>query len=108
MVNGGGYIDREYGLGRDRTDLLITKPLTEGYGGPMQRIILELKIKRTQAIETLIADGLRQTAMYMDKCGGVKEGHFIFFNRDKGVAWEDKLWHRRETYGGYEIIVWSM
>lgn len=34
VVNGDGYIDREYGLGRGRTDLLITKPLTDGYGGP--------------------------------------------------------------------------
>ena len=29
-----GYIDQEYGLGRGRTDLLIRKPLTDGYGGP--------------------------------------------------------------------------
>ena len=45
VVNGGGYIDREYGLGRGRTDLLIRKPLTDGYGGPVQRIVLELKDK---------------------------------------------------------------
>ena len=35
VVNGGGYIDREYGLGRKRTDLLIRKPLTDHYGGPV-------------------------------------------------------------------------
>ena len=46
IVNGGGYIDREYGLGRKRTDLLIRKPLTDHYGGPVQRVVLELKIKR--------------------------------------------------------------
>ena len=40
IVNGGGFIDREYGLGRKRTDLLIRKPLTEGYGGPIQRVVL--------------------------------------------------------------------
>ena len=40
-------IDREYGLGRGRTDLLITKPLTDQYGGPFQRIVLELKILRS-------------------------------------------------------------
>lgn len=108
VVNGGGYIDREYGLGRDSTDLLIRKPLTEGYGGPVQRIILELKIKRGQAIETLIADGLRQTAGYMDKCGSVREGHFILFNRDPDVAWDEKLWHRREQFGNYDITVWGM
>ena len=42
VVNGGGYIDREYGLGRKRTDLLIRKPLTDGYGGPVQRVVMEL------------------------------------------------------------------
>ncbi len=34
------------GLGRKRTDLLIRKPLTDHYGGPVQRIVLELKILR--------------------------------------------------------------
>lgn len=108
VVNGGGYIDREYGLGRARTDLLIRKPLTDSYGGPIQRIVLELKIKRTQALETLIAEGLQQTAGYMDKCGDVREGHFILFNRDKNISWDEKIWHRQETFGRYEITVWSM
>lgn len=108
VVNGGGYIDREYGFGRGRTDLLIRKPLTDGYGGPIQRIVLELKIKRGQAIETLIAEGLKQTAGYMDKCGDVREGHFILFNRDKGISWDEKIWHRQETFGGYDIMVWGM
>ena len=30
IVNGGGYIDCEYGLGRKRTDLLIRMPLIDG------------------------------------------------------------------------------
>ena len=61
VVNGGGYIDREYGLGRRRTDLLIRKPLTDHYGGPIQRVVMELKILR-YSLERTIADGLRQTA----------------------------------------------
>lgn len=87
---------------------MIRKPLTDDYGGPIQRIVLELKIKRGQAVETLIANGLKQTAEYMDLVGNVKEGHFILFNRDEGVKWEEKLWHHRETYGEYEIMVWGM
>lgn len=70
IVNGGGYIDREYGLGRKRTDLLIRKPLTDGYGGPVQRVVLELKIKRG-SLQTVIEDGLRQTSEYMDAVGCV-------------------------------------
>ncbi|MDR1003957.1 MAG: ATP-binding protein [Prevotellaceae bacterium] len=107
VVNGGGYIDREYGLGRGRTDLLIRKPLTNGYGGPVQYIVLELKIKRGEQEKT-IALGLEQTSEYMDHCPAGTEGHFILFNRDKGVAWEDKIWHRKETYKGRLITVWGM
>lgn len=108
VVNGGGYIDREYGLGRGRTDLLITKPLAEGYGGPVQRIVMELKIKRGEQ-ESVIRKGLEQTAAYMDKCGGaINEGHFILFNRDKGTSWDDKIWHRTELFRGREITVWGM
>ena len=108
VVNGGGYIDREYGLGRGRTDLLITKPLTEQYGGPFQRIVLELKIFRSNMEET-IAKGLQQTVEYMDKCGGtINEGHFILFDRRPNRPWEEKIWHRTEQYKGREIMIWGM
>lgn len=102
-----GSIDREYGLGRGRTDLLIRKPLTDSYGGPVQRIVMELKIKRN-SLERTIADGLRQTAEYMDRCAPDAEGHFILFNRDKDTPWDEKLWHRTEDYGQYRITVWGM
>ena len=108
VVNGGGYIDREYGLGRGRTDLLITKPLTEQYGGPFQRIVLELKILRSN-IEDTIQKGLEQTSNYMDKCGGtINEGHFILFDRRPNRSWEEKIWHRTEHYNGRTIEVWGM
>ena len=108
VVNGGGYIDREYGLGRGRTDLLITKPLTDQYGGPFQRIVLELKILRSN-IEDTIQKGLEQTSGYMDKCGGtINEGHFIMFDRRPGRPWDEKIWHRTELYNGRTIEVWGM
>lgn len=107
IVNGGGYIDREYGLGRKRTDLLIRKPLTNGYGGPVQRIVLELKIKRG-ALETIIDDGLRQTFEYMDTVGSVDEGHLIIFDRSKDKTWEERIWHKPYQYRGRTITVWGM
>jgi hypothetical protein len=30
IVNGGGYVEREYGVGRGRTDLLVRKLLPDG------------------------------------------------------------------------------
>ena len=107
VVNGGGYIDREYGLGRRRTDLLIRKPLTDHYGGPIQRVVMELKILR-YSLERTIADGLRQTAEYMDLCGSVDEGHLIVFDRSQTKSWDERIWHRLDEYQGRKIMVWGM
>ena len=107
IVNGGGYIDREYGLGRKRTDLLIRKPLTDHYGGPVQRVVLELKILRG-AMERVIDNGLRQTAEYMDFVGSVDEGHLIIFDRSQTKTWEERIWHRPYVYGSHTIMVWGM
>ncbi|MBR6981073.1 MAG: ATP-binding protein [Prevotella sp.] len=107
IVNGGGYIDREYGLGRKRTDLLIRKPLTDHYGGPVQRVVLELKILR-RGLEATIADGLRQTAEYMDIAGAVNEGHLIIFDRSQTKTWEERIWHRPYDIEGRAIMVWGM
>ena len=107
IVNGGGYIDREYGLGRRRTDLLIRKPLTDGYGGPIQRVVLELKIKRG-LLETVIDEGLRQTYDYMDAVGSVDEGHLIIFDRTKEKTWEERIWHKSCGFHGKTIMVWGM
>ena len=38
IVNGGGRVDREYGLGRRRTDLLVIWP----HAGGVQRVVIEI------------------------------------------------------------------
>ena len=43
IVNGGGRVEREYGLGRRRTDLLVIWP----YPGGVQRVVIELKVAPT-------------------------------------------------------------
>ena len=114
IVNGGGYIDREYGLGRKRTDLLIRKPLSkqpnDHFSNTLtQRIVLELKIKRKKdGLDALIEKGLEQTAEYMDTVGSVDEGHLIIFNRDGQLTWDERIWHRPMTYQGRTIMVWGM
>ena len=107
IVNGGGYIDREYGLGRKRTDLLIRKPLTDKYGGPVQRIVLELKIKRGD-LDKVIEKGLEQTVGYMDTVGSVDEGHLIIFDRSQEKSWDERIWHKPYDYQGHTIVVWGM
>lgn len=92
IVNGGGRINREYGLGRRRTDLLIEWPLDQqvGFFGDTQRIVLELKILHKSKQATL-QEGLPQTLAYADACGA-DEAHLIIFDRRESQAWEDKIW----------------
>jgi hypothetical protein len=107
IVNGGGRISREYGLGRRRTDLYLEWPLdgAQGHYGPVQRVVLELKILH-KGLEATIAEGLEQTADYADRCGA-EEAHLLIFDRREGVSWDEKIWFRAEGYQGREIQVWG-
>jgi hypothetical protein len=102
IVNGGGRIEREYGLGRKRTDLLWIWP----YPGGVQRAVIELKILRQQPEETL-AKGLEQTWGYADRCGA-DEAHFVLFDIHSARSWEEKIYHRTATYQGRMIEVWGL
>lgn len=113
IVNGGGRIDREYGLGHRRTDLLIQWPLdqgppdeAQGFFGPVQRAVIELKILR-KSLETTITEGLAQTTEYMDRVGA-EEGYLVIFNRAPDTPWEEKCFARQEQHAGHRIGVWGM
>ena len=108
IINGGGRINREYGLGRKRTDLFIEWPVDEqqGYYGEVQRIVLELKILY-KSLESTINEGLEQTANYADQCGA-DEAHLIIFDRRPEVSWDDKVWQRQESWQGRRLGVWGM
>jgi pimeloyl-ACP methyl ester carboxylesterase len=84
IVNGGGRINREYGLGRKRTDLFIEWPIdeTQGYFGPVQRVVLELKLWKKGSLEAVLADGLPQTVDYARQCGA-DEAHLIVFDQPR-------------------------
>jgi hypothetical protein len=102
IVNGGGRIDREYGLGRLRTDLLVIW----SYSGGSQKVVIELKILH-KGLEQTIALGGEQTAAYMDRCG-TEEGHLVIFDRAAEKSWEEKLFQREMTVKGIGIQVWGM
>ena len=102
IVNGGGRIEREYGLGRRRTDLLILWP----QGGRTRKCVVECKVLH-KGLERTIREGLVQTAAYMDRCAA-EAGHLVIFDRDEARRWEEKLFRRRETVGGVGIEVWGM
>ena len=103
IVNSGGRIEREYGLGRGRTDLLILWP----QGDQTRKIVIEYKLLH-KSLEQTIAEGLEQTAEYMDRCAA-EAGHLVIFDRRAGRRWEDKVFHRRcASEGGVEIDLWGM
>ena len=103
IVNSGGRIEREYGLGRMRTDLLIVWP----QGDQTRKVVIECKILYKN-LEQTIADGLDQTAEYMDRCDA-EAGHLVIFDRRDGRRWDDKIFHdRRTSSSGVEIEVWGM
>ncbi len=103
IVNGGGRIEREYGLGRGRTDLLVLWPHVTG----TQRIVIELKILRSSKEKTL-EQGLAQTLEYLDRSGGAAEAHLVIFDREAKKPWEEKIYRRVEERGGRSVVVWGM
>ena len=107
IVNGGGRISREYGLGRKRTDLFLEWPLDEaqGYHGPVQRVVIELKLVR-KAPEAALQQGLEQTADYARQVGA-DEAHLVLFERRPGIGWDERIWQRAQAHGGREIGVWG-
>ncbi len=84
IVNGGGWVDREYGLGKGRTDLFIRKPYTGPDGKPaVQREVIELKVRR-QHEGNPVKDALAQIDGYLDQLG-LDTGTVIIFDRRPGT-----------------------
>ncbi|MFO7748878.1 MAG: ATP-binding protein [Desulfobacteraceae bacterium] len=115
IINSGGRIEREYGRGRRRIDLLLLWPLTRAeageplwtsWQGPVQRVVIELKVLH-KSLDQTITRGLEQTRDYMDLCG-TNEGHLVLFNRDPEIPWEEKIFRRSEECRSMKINVWGM
>ncbi|MEM7535612.1 MAG: hypothetical protein AAF639_25775 [Chloroflexota bacterium] len=120
IVNGGGRIEREYGFGRERTDLYVHWPIQPQDKPPIeavqwdyhtlsnvQTIVLELKI-RYGDLEKVMQKGLKQTYGYMDK-SGADEGHLLIFDRSvQKRTWEEKIFVCTKEYEDSTIMVWGM
>ena len=102
IVNGGGRIEREYALGRGRTDLLIVWP----QGGRERRFVVECKVLR-KGLERTIAEGVEQTRGCLDHCVA-EAGHLILFDRAPERTWEQKIFRRTPAGAGAPVTVWGM
>ena len=84
VVNGGGRIEREYGLGRGRTDLLVLWPRESGQPSDLwERFVVECKVLRDSDRKSLawtVEKGVKQALGYMAQCGA-EEGHLVVIDR---------------------------
>ena len=80
VVNGGGFIDREYGVGRGRIDLLVRWPYADTAGQQQwQREALELKVWRDKKPDPQ-DEGLAQLDAYLERLG-LDRGIVVIFDR---------------------------
>ena len=125
VVNGGGRIEREYGLGRGRTDLLVLWPREAGQPSDLwERFVVECKVLRDSDRKSLggtIKRGVEQTLGYMKKCGA-EEGHLVVIDRRAGAeerrrseGTEDRRGSEGEAGGseerrqdGRKVVVWTL
>ena len=105
IVNSGGRVEREHGLGRRRADLLIEWP----EGKRVRKYVVECKVRHDRrGMERTVADGVEQTAAYMDRCGA-EAGHLVVFDRNEERSWDEKVFRdSRTAESGTEIAVWGM
>ena len=94
IVNGGGRIEREYGLGRGALDLMI-------FWRDDERHAVEVKLRRDTETE---ADALEQVAGYLDSAG-LREGWLVVFDLRKEIPWEERLTLREVEHAGKRIHV---
>jgi len=93
IVNGGGRVEREYGLGRGALDLMIF------WRGA--RHAIEVKIRRDTETEM---EALDQIGRYLDHAG-LCEGWLLMFDLRKEVSWADKQFVREVEHAGKKIHI---
>ena len=91
VINGGGRIHREYGLGRGALDLMI-----EWRG---QRHAIEVKLRRDTETEE---DALDQLARYLD-LAGITEGWLVMFDLRSTLPWDQRLTTRQVQHRGKRV-----
>ena len=105
IVNSGGRVEREHGLGRGRADLLIEWP----EGERLRKYVVECKVRHDRrGLERTVTDGVEQTAAYMERCGA-EAGHLVVFDRGEERSWDEKVFRDSRTAdNGAQIAVWGM
>ncbi|WP_437714878.1 ATP-binding protein [Sorangium sp. So ce448] len=106
VVNGGGHVDREYGVGRGRIDLLVRWPHAAADGTrAVQREALELKVWKDGGKDPL-PKGLAQLERYLERLG-LPTGVLVIFDRRKeaGEPEERTRFEEAVTPAGRRVTV---
>ena len=103
IVNGGGQITREYGLGMGRTDLFILWRLPDGN---FQRFVIECKVMKGSR-EATISSGVTQVLKYADSCGA-DEVYLVIFDKTKKKSWDKKIFSETLEQDGSSVTVFGM
>ncbi len=98
IVNGGGRIAREYGLGRKALDLLVTWPRP---GAAPERHAIEIKLRRDRTTEQ---KGVAQLGGYLEQAG-LGEGWLVLFDLRKRRPWRQRLSIKGKKAGRSRIWV---
>lgn len=93
VLNGGGRLEREYGLGRGALDLMIF--------WKAERYAVEVKLRRDTETEE---EALAQIAHYLDQAG-LDEGWLVMFDLRKERSWSEKIFVRDAAHAGKRIHV---
>jgi hypothetical protein len=93
VINGGGTIEREYGLGRGALDLLV--------GWKDQRYAIEVKLRRDTETED---EALDQLARYLDHAG-LEHGWLVMFDLRSTLPWAERLTTRAVEHQGKRIQI---
>ena len=80
----------------------------EGFYGPVENFVLELKLLH-KSMKKTIEIGVEQTAEYMQRTGMADSlGHLIIFDRRDDVSWDEKVFTETKTGPkGERIKVWG-
>ena len=93
IVNSGGRVEREYGLGRGSLDLLLV--------WRDERHVVEVKLRRDTETEE---EALDQVRAYLD-VAGVDEGWLVLFDLREGPTWQERLFCRDVEVSGKLVHV---
>ncbi|MCL2778276.1 MAG: hypothetical protein FWD73_09750 [Polyangiaceae bacterium] len=68
--------------------------------------MVEMKVRRG-SLEATIAQGLKQTAGYADKCHP-EEAHLIIVDPSETRSWDEKVFVQERSADGRSVTVWGM